>query len=383
MDVNDTQCFKNIDDLKMTTNFFSSLGLSGITLAEYTPIFNLVKNHLVSGNQLDLAERVTLVGNWMMQQNNNTDEKRLSHYKVAYWVLQILMEEDTTDIQNFFNRIDALQTAVNKNPNLLLNMDCNQLPFWQDIAMHQVPQSVLDKIKSIPNQNSYWTQWDITNLEDGTGARVNMDLFPVKITSLPNKSGTNQKYTPAEFFDFFRKNINLFADKFTPIEDIHYNIHDTALWNSSNPLGALIHIDIPVDDGTVVCSGFSTNTWIFSTVKAPLGWGYDAIHPVAGNRAFSYYTNPDDGSITIYTRGVDRVSKIWDEDTPILNFLVEKAVFTGADRLWLDMQTKLRNYVNDHGGSAIVVPSVRNRPNYDKVKKYLKNQAPLSSLGCN
>ncbi len=382
-DSNDAQCFQNVADIEMTHNFLSSLGLPGMTLEGYTPIFNLVKSYLISGSQLDLAGKVTLVGNWMRRQDNSTDQKSLSNYKVAHWALQILMEDDTLDYQNFFNRVDALELALEQNPNLLLEMDCDQLQFWQDVAMHQIPQSVINKLENIPNQNGYWSEWNITDLDDGAGARVNMDLFPVKITSLPNKPGTNQKYTPAEFFDFFRKNINLFAEKFIPIEDNNYNIHDTVLWNSSNPLGALIHIEIFPDNGTVVCSGFSTNTWIFSTVKAPLSWSYDGIHPVAGNRAFSFYTDPNDDSITIYTRGVDRLANYWDDDTPIINFLMESAAFKGADNLWHGMQQKLRTHVKDNGGSANIVPSVKNRPNYNKIKKYLKNQAPLSSSGCN
>ena len=40
---------------------------------------------------------------------------------------------------------------------------------------------------------------------------------------MPNKPNSHRNNTPAEFFDF-RKNINLFAEKFTPIEDNYYNI---------------------------------------------------------------------------------------------------------------------------------------------------------------
>ena len=110
-------------------------------------------------------------------------------------------------------------------------------------------------------------------------------------------------------------------------------------------------------------------------------WSYDGIHPVAGNRVFSFHW--DGTNMTVYTRGVDRLANIWDEDTETINFLMESAAFKGADNLWHGMQFKLENYVNNHGGNATVLPSVRNRPNYEKIKKYLKNQAPLSSLGCN
>ena len=298
-------------------------------------------------------------------------------------ILDFILENkiDFIESEKIFERIDALDYELLQNPNKLLNIPCTQLPNWQDIATHQIPQSVKTKLQNIPNQNSYWSSWNITDLDDGAGARINMDLFPIKISTMPNKPNSTQKYTPAEFFDFFRKNINLFAEKFTPIEDNYYNIHDTALWNSSNPLGSLIHINIPIDDGTVICSGFSTNTWIFSTIKAPLGWSYDGIHPVSGNRAFSYYM--EGSTMYIYTRGVDRTSYINNDKTPVINAIMESVAFKGADELWTGMQNKLSAYVNNRGGSSNPVTPVKYRPNYEKIKNYLKGQIPLSSVGCN
>ncbi|WP_332022080.1 hypothetical protein [Kaistella sp.] len=118
-------------------------------------------------------------------------------------------------------------------------------------------------------------------------------------------------------------------------------------------------------------------------MKAPQGWSYDGIHPVAGNRKFSMYTNPNDGSYTIYTRGVDRTSRNNDDNTPIINAIMESTAFVGADRLWSSMQEKLETYINSHEGSSSKVQPEKYRPNYNKVKAYLKNQVPLSALGCN
>lgn len=293
---------------------------------------------------------------------------------------------DTINPEQIFQRIIDLDNAVKQNPNLLLDITCaqlNQLDDWSNLANHPIPQSVKDKMKNIKNQTDYYNNWEISDLDDGLGARLNMDLFPVKITTMPKKPNSNQRYTPAEFFDFFRKNINLFAEKFTPMEDNYYGIHDTALWNSTNPLGALIHIQIPLDDGTVVCSGVSTNTWIFSTVKAPLDWYHDGVHPVAGNRAFSYYTNPNDGSITIYTRGIDRVSHNYSDKAAVANHIIESLAFTGADNLWDDMQNKLSAYIISKGGQAIKEQAVKYRPKYAKIKDYIKGKTPISSLNCN
>lgn len=336
-------------------------------------IFNYQKSKNFSSSSMNKSK-------WFMNFYGQT--KDAEPFSIFDFGTKFLDEHtDVVNPNNVFLRAYALDKFLKQNPDGLLDIPCSQLPLWQDVSKYQIPQSVKNKVNSIPNQNSYWSSWDVTNLDDGAGARVNMDLFPVKITTMPNKPN-GQKYTPAEFFDFFRKNINLFAETFNPIEDDHYNIHDTALWNSSNPLGALIHITIPLDNGTVVCSGFSTNAWIFTTIKAPLAWGYDGIHPVAGNRKFSYYTDPNDGSITIYTRGVDRLSNINSNDTPLLNFLSESFAFSAADDLWEDMQTKLSNYVNSHGGNSTKVTPEKFRPKYAGIEDYLKGKSLLNSLGC-
>ncbi|MCI3937789.1 hypothetical protein MQX03_11290 [Chryseobacterium aahli] len=290
---------------------------------------------------------------------------------------------DMTEPENFFHRLKALDNALAQNQNLLLDIPCGELDDWQAVAQHNISQSVKDKLQNIKNQTSWWSNWQITNLDDGASARINMDVFPVQINSLPNKPNSNQKYSPEEFFNFFRLNLNLFAEKFTPIVDNHYGINDTALWNSSNPLGTLLHIEIPIDNGTVVCSGLGPQAWIFSTIKAPMSMGYDGVHPVAGNRLFGFYVNPTDNTMYIYTRGVDRVSQVATSFPNLANYLIVSAAFHGADQLWTGMQDKLSKYINDRGGNANKLPEKTYRPNYSKIRNYLKGKALLSSLGCN
>lgn len=391
-------------------NYFNSLPSQLNQLRNTNPDIFYYTYYYFKDNGINLStttfitERLTGLYNWYTAANNNPNNSSAQNQQSLNWAFQYLLQDptiswtefepivtfankflqenpDTLNPEAIFLRFKSLSDALLQNPNKLLKIPCNQLPHWQDIAMHQIPQSVKIKLQNIPNQNSYWSSWNITNLDNGEGAHINMDLFPVKISTMPKKPNSTQKYTPAEFFDFFRKNINLFAEKFTPIENNYYNIHDTALWNSANPLGALIHIDITPDDGTVVCSGVSTNTWIFSTIKAPQGWSYDGVHPVSGNRAFSYYM--DGTTMYIYTRGVDRTSKINDQKTPIINYIMEAIAFSAADDLWTEMQNKLSKYVNDREGSSNVITPVKYRPNYDGIKNYLKGKIPLSSVGCN
>lgn len=320
-------------------------------------------------------------------QNSNPNEVFITRWKkfepLLFFADQFIQQNlDTLNIEQFFTRIQTLENALTQNPNLLLDIPCGELPRWQDVAMHQVPQSVKTKLQNIKNQTSWWSNWKITDLDDGASARINMDVFPIKISSLPHKPNSTQKYTPEEFFNFFRLNLNFFAEKFTPIVDSNYGINDTALWNSSNPLGALIHIEIPIDNGTVVCSGFGPKAWVFSTIKAPMDMGHDGVHPVAGNRLFGYYVDANDNTMYIYTRGVDRVSQVATNFPNLANYLIEVTAFHGADQLWRGMQDKLSEYINDRGGIASKIPETTYRINYSKARNYLKGNALISSLGC-
>ncbi|MDR6371294.1 hypothetical protein J2795_002919 [Chryseobacterium bernardetii] len=367
-------------------------GFSELSAEEYTYIQN---NQYIGGQLLSYFYN-NLYGNkdkilhgaiQYLIQNINSNETFIIKWKnfepMLTFADKFLQENsDTLNAEQIFIRQKDLNDAIIQNSNLLLDIPCSELDNWQTVAQHNVPQSVKDKLQNIKNQTSWWSNWQITNLDDGASTKINMDLFPIQINSLPNKPNSTQKYTPEEFFNFFRLNLNLFAEKFTPIVDSYYGINDTTLWNSSNPLGSLIHIEIPINDGTVICSGFGPKAWVFSTIKAPMSIGYDGIHPVSGNRLFGYYVNPNDNSMYIFTRGVDRVSQIATSTPNLANYLIESSAFFGADQLWKGMQDKLSKYINDRNGNANKLPEKTYRPDYTKIKNYLKGKAPLSSLGC-
>ncbi|WP_345991822.1 hypothetical protein AAEU33_07620 [Chryseobacterium sp. Chry.R1] len=84
----------------------------------------------------------------------------------------------------------------------------------------------------------------------------------------------------------------------------------------------------------------------------------------------------------LYTRGVDRFTKPIGNAT--ITYLTQNFAFSKADELWKGMQTKLENYINSpqNGGLANKLEPKTYRPAYAKIKNYLKNNAPISSLGC-
>ena len=163
-------------------------------------------------------------------------------------------------------------------------------------------------------------------------------------------------------------------------------MQETNLWNSVNPLGSIIYINIPVDDGVVVCTEYETDYWYFMTMNAP----YAGNHPVSGTRQFGYESNSD-GSYNFFVRGVDRFDF---NVAQVVAFGVSgfDDAFSGADAVWESFQVKLNDFINNPInsnpndpntlGSSIVVPPTKNRPSWEEVRNVLEGVSPISDLGC-
>ena len=230
----------------------------------------------------------------------------------------------------------------------------DQIQYWQTLAQHKAPQSALNKIRTLP---SPWANdFEIQSLDDANGTMVNLDYFSVSVTTLPNNPNTNNQFTADEFLDYVRRDFNAFVEgstfepycKFPSVCQT-----ETDLWNSGNPLGSIIYIDIPEDDGVVVCSKYTNSYWYFMTMNAP----YAGNHPVSGTRQFGYEQNTN-GSYNFFVRGVDRI------DSSVMKLLASSTIFGGADDLWQSFQEKLNDFVNDpaNGGSSSIVSPIKNRP---------------------
>lgn len=146
---------------------------------------------------------------------------------------------------------------------------------------------------------------------------------------------------------------------------------ETDLWFSNNPLGSIVYIDIPLDDGVVVCNEYTSSYWYFMTMNAP----YVGNHPVSRTRQFGYEQNPN-GSYNFFVIGVDRI------DSSIMELIALSQMFGGADNLWNIFQIKTKDFVNSNGGNSTIVTPVKNRPDWDKVQQVLNGERPISDLGC-
>lgn len=286
--------------------------------------------------------------------------------------------------------IDLLEELLTDDPFALLNVPCTQIPYWQAIAQYSVPTSVKNRIEEIDSQTNWFSSANIQTLHDSNnGAVVNMDFFPVTVSEMPKKSN-GEAFTQKELFDYIRTHINDFFDDlaFTPVVNSSYDINDNTLWLSDNPLGAILSINILMNEGSVVCSKYNnlTGEFYFTTINVP----WDGTHPVSGNRAFGYYTDLN-GNMVIYTRGVDRLTDgtYMYGPTGLSAEMTQQAIaFSQADSKWSNFQSKIKNFINEgqsgsnNGNSNVNIP-VKYRPNWSKVKGVLNGTRPISDLGCN
>lgn len=314
-------------------------------------------------------------------------------------IVQLYDEE--TDANGFYlSRIAELNSILENNPFALAPCDSlNIMPLdpmnfgemWKAVANFNLPISVKNRIDSINNifisgsETPPFPMYQQT-LDAASGAMINCDFFPVNITSLPNG------YTAKELLEYFRLNIDYFAQPSVNFTPYIYQagafgnvINDAVKFNApyEESIGALIHIDILGNDGSVIISDYKnysmpsfsheSHQFKFSTLHTPL----DYSHPVGGTRAFGIYnstSNPN--QYTFYTMGVDRA---WDW----MDAIFETEIFDGSDNLWSNMQSNFISFINSlPGGSASIFSRshIIARPFYEQVDKYLKGKITFQQL---
>jgi hypothetical protein len=280
----------------------------------------------------------------------------------AYFVIEMLMEDSEFKAIRFGEFYDLLQ----EDPDALVR-DCIESnpnfdpAFWSELALFVPPSNVLARLDDLGEG------WRLQPLQTPSGSpSLNFDYFSVVINQMPINPSTGVQWTHEELFNHIRKNINDFSGstEFNPI-----STDDFILWQSSNPVPAVISIDIPgPDNGSVICAQYEICCWIFSTVKAPMLPGFDGYHPVSGNRQFGYKILSN-GSMEIYIKGVDRF--LFPAFGPnnsgigsLLGYLMEKIAFYAADNLWEGFQMAIKSYVEQpsHQGSATIVNPSLLRP---------------------
>ena len=136
-------------------------------------------------------------------------------------------------------------------------------------------------------------------------------------------------------------------------------------------------VRIPANHGTVAVIDAARDHWTFATVQSPM----DGPHPVSGNRQFGY-TDNGDGTVTFYTRGVDRITDLGTRGVNwISSAVVESGVaFNGADQLWRSFQRGLAGHIVREGGQAQIEAPVVVRPDWSAVDDVLTGRESVRTF---
>ena len=234
---------------------------------------------------------------------------------------------------------------------------CEEISFWDSLLHHKFSVKIQERLIELKEKGL-----DIQLLSKAGGKIINLDYFPVTVRVLPKNPDTGEQYTAEEFLTRIRLNSNHFVNKklatFSPSKRL--GKEEEGRWTSENPVGSVLHINIPfpAGDGSVICTEFASDHWIYATIQAPwriFGHGNDGKHPVTGIRQFGFTKN-NDGSYTFYTKGVDRMSR---KSMALVAENTMKNPFKDADKLWQSMRQGIFDFVSENGGNAIPLDSTK------------------------
>lgn len=207
-------------------------------------------------------------------------------------------------------------------------------------------------------------------IEEGSGS-CNVDMYVVDILE-PPATLDGEPFTAQALQSKFRQLLPRLLDP-----SICYlqflEASDATKWASGTPLGTAgrfymkgliadrkFSADVTAPDACVVCTDYSSEHWIFSTIQVPnLNLAFNGIHPVNGNRQFGIGVRKagdvwsdvylgriprrEKDTLFWYTRGVDRCAS-----TPQFSTM-ETDVFQGGHQCWLGLQRNFANYLMSIG----------------------------------
>ena len=207
--------------------------------------------------------------------------------------------------------------------------------------------------------------WHFHHIESAWG-QVNLDWYAVEISLMPRRmpgepTTMDRPVGQVELLQYVRRNLvvrdAIVSSLFSTFEP--YDAADGVAWAGTpvDTLGALIHIGIPLNSGTVMVTRSEDDNWTFSTVKSPR----DENHPVSGNRRFAIMV-AGNGKTYLFTLGTDRCT-----NRDVVDSRAVELVWAGADQLWKSFQQKAHDLIESMGGHATIVPPISKRHDWSHV----------------
>jgi len=305
-----------------------------------------------------------------------------------------------------FERFKELSELIKNDPFALIK-DCIQqkglnITSYRELFSHKLPN--IAKIRL----NTLGDGFKDQPLEEGNAAVANVDYYSVEVTTNPDLNNDGVPDTDMEVYNGYRTNFASLAsgskDDFQFSCNIPFNSSNTAdvnwefipysqndinIWNSTNPLAAIFKIDagssvtfgsLISDDGAIIISKYSTNYWIGSTIQTP----FSNSQPFSGNRQWGYIRN-NNGKLELFARAVD-VARISDRVlklTPGTNECKEDTYYNIGEATWTNLQNAIKDWINNNGGQAKVIPKTAIRFDKSKLKEMLESNEAIDQINCN
>ena len=151
-------------------------------------------------------------------------------------------------------------------------------------------------------------------------------------------------------------------------------------WTDIPTIGSIfnINIDLPANDGSVICINHDTYSWTFATISDP----YNLSHPVSGNRQFGLEPNGS-GGYTFFTRGTDRAfDELSGGTRDILNYGTGEWIdlLDQGARPWRSLQQLVESFIDNNGGSSTKREDFFERPDFQEIGEYYNGERTIDEI---
>jgi len=126
---------------------------------------------------------------------------------------------------------------LEENPFALLDIPCDQIPFWQDVINLEVPVPVTDRLQN----EELFGPGEIQAIQEARGRKVNLDLFEVTIDESDLPTGLS----PEAVLDQIRLNFNGYAEG-ADFQFYPGTVDEDIKW-MTDPLGTVFTINLAPD----------------------------------------------------------------------------------------------------------------------------------------
>ena len=227
---------------------------------------------------------------------------------------------------------------------------------WKQLLLFKVPDEIVSDLSARSMKIQYAHNESSSN-------DLNFDMYRFRIDTFPTINGVLMD--AESLIKFIRLHINdYYGATFSPYDASL----DGAKWNSDDPLGAVVEIDLPgPDNGSVVVTATTPHGWRFTTVQTPR----TGDHPVSGNRDFFIGRDSADNRFYFVIKGLDMLSTgVAGMGVPIFG---EHVGYSMADDMFTNSSKKILEMINANGGTASKHQKVSERIEWQLVYRQWKN----------